>query len=342
MNWILLLVAGALLLWSLTRERFEETSTIRKPPYFDSQHRRIYTMLEGSSQDILLKKAKAEKPLETNQAKLEALAGSYVGPAVESFFTTVYKPSTTTLTVARVDDFMASRTGPLKAIEREAVIAYFLGQAGPHSSGYLDILAGMGQRGTGGTGPAEPAAPAAAAAAAATGGTGASPPAPAAPAASASTGGTGTSGPRAGGTTGGSSNSAAAPNAGGVPGRQIFGPLFTSLGSPISGGSSSEDSSETNQYPTLLGGMGDTTSVRRPGGIGTPSQNWLLSQSGSLPSTASLGTDANSGYLPYSRVPGDQDLIPDPYRLNRNFSTSSYSSKTDPVPFLTNFSAFFR
>jgi hypothetical protein len=61
-----------------------------------------------------------------------------------------------------------------------------------------------------------------------------------------------------------------------------------------------------------------------------------------LPSTASLGSDANSGFLPHSRVPGDQDLIPDPYRLSRNFSTSSYSSKTDPVPFLTDFSAFFK
>jgi hypothetical protein len=73
-----------------------------------------------------------------------------------------------------------------------------------------------------------------------------------------------------------------------------------------------------------------------------PSQNWLLMQSGALPSTASMGSDANSRFFPNSRVPGDQDLIPDPYRLSRNYSTANYSSKTDPVPFLTDFSAFFK
>ena len=146
-----------------------------------------------------------------------------------------------------------------------------------------------------------------------------------------------TSGTTAGGTTGGSSDSSPAPNAGGTKGRQVFGPGFTELGAPVA---RSGDGSTTSKYPELLGGIGDTTSVRGPGGIRGPSQNWLLSQSGSLPSTGSLGSDANSGYLPYSRVPGDQDLIPDPYRLSRNYSTASYSSKTDPVPFLTDFSAF--
>ena len=34
------------------------------------------------------------------------------------------------------------------------------------------------------------------------------------------------------------------------------------------------------------------------------------------------------------------DIIPDPYRVAKTFSTSSYSSKTEPVPFLTDFSAF--
>lgn len=153
--------------------------------------------------------------------------------------------------------------------------------------------------------------------------------------------GTGTSiatGQSAGGTTGGSSTSSAAPNAGGAMGQQVFGPRYTSVGSPIDG--LSDGNGVVGAYPELLGGRGDTTSVRGPGGIQGPSQNWLLSQSGALPSTASLGSGANSGYLPYSRVPGDQDLIPDPYRLSRNYSTASYSSKMDPVPFLTDFSAF--
>lgn len=152
-----------------------------------------------------------------------------------------------------------------------------------------------------------------------------------------------TEGTTAGGTTGGSSTSEAAPNAGPVgstgKGKNVYGPVYTSMGNPVDGGDG-VDSSKTNQYPELLGGVGDVTSVRTPSGIQNPSKSWMLMQSGSLPSTASLGSDANSGFLPYSRSPGDQDLIPDPYRLARNYSTASYSSKTDPVPFLTDFSAF--
>ena len=153
-----------------------------------------------------------------------------------------------------------------------------------------------------------------------------------------------TQGTTAGGTTGGSSTTSAAPNAGPVGdtgrGKQIYGPVFTEYGASSAG--NGQDTSKTNQYPELLGGVGDVTSVRTPSGIQNPSQSWLLSQSGALPSTASLGSDANAAYFPYSRSPGDQDLIPDPYRLSRNYSTASYSSKTDPVPFLTDFSAFFK
>ena len=160
------------------------------------------------------------------------------------------------------------------------------------------------------------------------------------------TGATGTTqGTTAGGTTGGSSDTSAAPNAGPVgssgKGKSVYGPVYTSLGSPVDGGDG-KDSSKTNQYPELLGGVGDVTSVRTPSGIQDPSKSWQLSQSGALPSTASLGSDANAAYFPTSRSPGDQDLIPDPYRLSRNYSTASYSNKTDPVPFLTDFSAFFK
>jgi hypothetical protein len=38
-----------------------------------------------------------------------------------------------------------------------------------------------------------------------------------------------------------------------------------------------------------------------------------------------------------SRSPGDQDLFPNPYQ---EFTPSSGSSKTEPVPYLADFSAF--
>jgi len=282
--WILLLIAGFLLVWSLSREGFVETSTIKAPPYFETEHRRIFKMLSEASKNNLMERAKAQLPEETETRRLEAAAGALVSPTVEAFFTEVYRPATQTLTEGDITRFMTPRTGDLKDIEKETLVAYFLNQQAPAPST--------------------------------------------------------TTGTTAGGTTGGSSTSSAAPNAGPVgKGQVVYGPVFTSRAEG-DGGPPGIDTSKTNQYPELLGGVGDTTSVRTPSGIQGPSKNWLLMQSGSLPSTASLGSDANSMFLPYSRTPGDQDLIPDPYRLARNYSTASYSSKTDPVPFLTDFSAF--
>lgn len=95
------------------------------------------------------------------------------------------------------------------------------------------------------------------------------------------------------------------------------------------------------------GGRGATENST--GGLGIP-RNYPVLYGGvqeyesALPSSSSLGTDPTSKFLPYSRVPGDQDLYPDPYRLGKYFSTSSYSSGKDapePAPFLADFSKFF-
>jgi hypothetical protein len=94
------------------------------------------------------------------------------------------------------------------------------------------------------------------------------------------------------------------------------------------------------------GGTG-TAVENTTGGLGIPRNQPLLyggmhSYTQATPTSASLGTDAMSKFLPYSRVPGDQDLFPDPYRLGQFFSTSSYSTqpKDEPAPVLADFSAF--
>ena len=147
-----------------------------------------------------------------------------------------------------------------------------------------------------------------------------------------------TSGPAT--TTGGSSTSTRGPTTGGPSNRirQVFGPQFAGSGDAEPGGGG--DSSRTNVYPELLGGLMDTSS-RIPGaGIQPPSKNWALSKDGSLPNATALGADEMSRYFPFSRSPGDMDVIPDPYRVAQTFSAASYSSKTEPTPFLTDFSAF--
>ena len=125
-----------------------------------------------------------------------------------------------------------------------------------------------------------------------------------------------------------------------MTGKSVWGPASKGLGDSGPLSPSGGDSSKSTPYPVLLGGQTGKSSTRLEGvGIVPPSGVGLGSV---MPSSTALGTDPNSGFLPFSRQPGDQEIIPDPYRLAKNFSTSSYSmSKTDPVPFLTDFSAFY-
>jgi hypothetical protein len=107
---------------------------------------------------------------------------------------------------------------------------------------------------------------------------------------------------------------------------RVWGPPFSGLGSPrdLSGGNGDGG----DGYPSLLGPP--------------PQGDKYWSDRGRMPSSGSLGSDALSGFLPFSRQPGDMDLIPDPYRVSQSYSPSSYSSKNEPVPFLTDFSAFLK
>ena len=468
--WILLAIAGLLLLLSFARERFEATPSIKAPPYDAAEKRRMFDMVHQKSprppytflgyQDILMTKAKAQLPAEaaivasttataeqkrTAENKLKEAAGAFVSPAIESFFTTVFKPATTPITKAQVDSFVDARVSDINMIEKDILSTYFVGQSGVGTSergganSYAATLATLGQNAgylvTSPTG--SPAAGAAGTATASGGGgvdergrplTGglASPypdpmcptgkirrqedgkcvdsaPGPAStcpdgydPVSATSmkcirTGGTEiayrtrcptgyefnelakkcdtlpvdptcpggftfgegrctpdpsraepaaptSSGPAT--TTGGSSTSTYGPTTGGPTNRirQVFGPQFTGTGGEIQGPAG--DSSTTNVYPELLGGLMDTSS-RIPGaGIRPPSKNWALANDGTLPSSSAMGSDEMSRYFPFSRSPGDMDVLPDPYRVAQTFSPSSYSSKTEPVPFLTDFSAF--
>ena len=148
------------------------------------------------------------------------------------------------------------------------------------------------------------------------------------------TGGTtssGTTTPATQSSTGGSSTSSYGPNSGGSSGNMkgIFGPTFTGIGE--GGNVPSTDSSTTNQYPELLGGGGSEANAKKNGagfgiGIGSLTGGNLGGMGGGMGGT--------------SRQPGDMDVIPDPFRVSQLFSASNYSFKTDPMPFLTDFSAF--
>lgn len=352
--WIVAVLLGLLLLWNIVRERFEATASIQAPPYDDAAKRHIYETANTANQTTLMNKAIQENSTETDPEKLKALAGAYIAPTVGEFFTTVFKPATVPITEADVNRFMTSRTGDLRTIETQVLKTYFVGQQGigtAQASGYAEVLAGLGQNvgylvdsptgptGTaaaGATGAAGPTGPTGVtdgtAPASATGATG--PPSSVDP-----TTGTTTSTPAPSGTTGGSSVSSYAPTDGSAGNLPVWGPAWSGVGE-TAGRRPGADSSTTTVYPILLGGHGGNQQARsRIDGVG------VTNASGSgitLPPIETTGSEPNSQFLPNARVPAASGLGTDPYRLASTFSSSNYSSKTDPVPFLTDFSAFFK
>jgi hypothetical protein len=115
--------------------------------------------------------------------------------------------------------------------------------------------------------------------------------------------------------------------------QNIFGPLYGGVGESVAG--TGGDSSKTNEYPEILGGFSATGSGGGLSGMGFGPKSF------DLPSMGSLGLNDNSKFLPFSRTPGDQDGA----YMNRIGNTGLSTvpkSKTDPVPFLSDFSAFFR
>lgn len=104
---------------------------------------------------------------------------------------------------------------------------------------------------------------------------------------------------------------------------QVGGPKYGGLGAPIS--ASSSGASYTTG-PILYGP--------------TAAQNKNIDTTNWMPSYWSAGSDWANMFAGTSRSPGDQDLIPNPYLQSTSYSLANGSQKTDPVPFLTDFSAF--
>ena len=100
--------------------------------------------------------------------------------------------------------------------------------------------------------------------------------------------------------------------------------------------------------PALYGPVGSGARDGDSGGFGFGGgslSGWGYSQKNSvdvsmLPSNESAGSEPSNAYAVTSRVPGDMDMFPFPYIQSSSYSLANGSMKTDPVPFLTDFSAF--
>lgn len=329
--WILLLIILVVLILATFRERFEATPTIKDPSTWDeAEVKRIKGMVT---------------PISTlNDEEVRSVVGG---------FWSKWKGATNRIPMSEITNYLrekVSGSDPKFEKFKELLKAYYVDQGQSvfnTASGYTAALTEVGQTSGYSVTPNEsqsasaPVTPAGGTAGAAGGTVGA---AGTAGAAGGTAGGatSGTpppppgSGVAAGNTTGGSSTTTRGPtNTPSTSGfKGIFGPAFAGSGFSTSGAGG--DSSRTTTYPQLLGGQSKASSLVEGAGIVNPTNI------GELPTADQTGSSENSKYFPNSRVPGDKDLIPDPYRVSQTFSSSSYSSKTEPTPFLTDFSAFLK
>jgi len=317
-SWILLPlgVGVALFLWSI-RENFQDTATIKGPPYGNSDYPLIVNLMSYGLVRKLQDKYVADNPgqgkpdrgtLDGQRKLVDGLISGFMG----DFHRTVYKPATTPLTEANVDTFLNARSFGFYSANKDdlkkLLVAYFVNQpaGAPNTpptaaqtasasqatnSGYAAAIAAIGQNvqsSSGGTGgPADPLNTSA-------------------------------------GSSGGVSS---AGGSGNIKKGNIWGPAYTGFGTGISSGLESG----SRDYPTLLGPEPKESKMVEGGGIAN------VSKQTTLPSSSGTGSEENNRFFGTSRVPGDQDLFPNPYL---EFTPSSGSSKTEPVPYLSDFSAF--
>jgi hypothetical protein len=101
------------------------------------------------------------------------------------------------------------------------------------------------------------------------------------------------------------------------------------------GAASSSTSSRSSQSAPSLYGPGDGSGSRSASESAYGTNSWDVSM---LPSYQSAGSDPSIAAA--SRIPGDMDLYPNPYIQSTSYSLANGSQKTNPVPFLADFSAF--
>jgi hypothetical protein len=328
-TWILLALSVGILLflWSI-RENFQDTASLRGPPYGDSDYPTIVNLMSDALVTKLQDKFVVEnpgqnRPDKSNLTGQRQLVDGTISSLMGDFHTTVYKPATTPLKDANVDSFLNTKSSPRFLVDNKAeikklLVAYFVTQpAGDANaeltssqtasnsqatnSGYADILADLGQTESS-NGPSEPI-----------------------------------------NTNEGSEDVGNAGGSGNIKKGNIWGPAYTGMGTNAGfgdGGLGSRD------YPTLIGPLPKESKMVEGGGVARISQNESLVKSGILPDPTSTGSDPNSQFFGTSRMPardgssrspGDQDLFPNPYQ---EFTPSVGSSKTEPVPYLADFSAF--
>ena len=348
---ILLCVGIALFLWTV-RENFQDTASLRGPPYGDSDYPTIVNLMSSTLVTKLQDKYVNENP---NQNKpdpttLEGqrnLVDGTISSLMGEFHTYAYQPATVPLNESSVDTFLdlKAKSGFLldnKDEVKKLLVAYFVNQPAGEAnvektesrstnSAYAKVLSEMGQSSDSDkdackeeVGSKEWKDVSEKCKNLLTN----------------ATQGLNSDKTKSGGST------VSASNSGTIKKGNIWGPGYTGFGD------NSEDGlgSGIRDYPTLLGPKPKESTMVEGAGISKPSIHKQLSKSGGLPSPGSTGSSEDSKFFGTARlpgtstVPGDQDMYPGFFggAGSTAYTPSSGSSKTDPVPFLSDFSAFLK
>ena len=363
-KWVLLFAVAVLFMWT-AREGFQDTIALRGPPYGDSDYKGIVDMMPSTLVKALETANSAVKPVAplstasaTDKTRYAGDLSAYqrklvdgkVSDVMGDFHTSVYQPATTPLKASDVDTFLATKatTGFLsanKADIKTLLVAYFVTQpAGAAntpltaaqiaadeysaSTGYDDILKALGQGADDSSPPAGGSGSDSSSSSSSSSGSGSS---SGSSSDSSSSSGSSSDSTSSSNTTGGSQTFRTS-NSGNSKGN-LWGPAFTGMGNNAGLGAAGT----SRDYPTLLGPKPVASTMVEGAGIMNPSQHETIVTSGVLPGAAGTGSDPNSQFFGSSRVPGDKDLFPNPYQ---EFTPSVGSSKTEPVPYLSDFSAF--
>jgi hypothetical protein len=150
-KWVLPVVVAVVLFFWTAREHFEDTATVHGPPYGNTPAtaRQIINLMPPEMLAKLKVRVAAANPMrDADAVKIvygDGANNSPISQVMSNFYWQVYKPATSTISVAEVNTFLGIQEDSWiqanRALVRDFLTTYFIrGQNGAAQSGYLDVL----------------------------------------------------------------------------------------------------------------------------------------------------------------------------------------------------------
>jgi hypothetical protein len=147
----LIVLSVVLFMWSI-REHFEDTESVQGPPYGRTPEsaQLILDMMPPTLYNNLKTKMNVTSATLTDREKVKLVYadGNIISPISQvmgNFYWQIYKPATTTISLAQLNEFLENQPDSWiranRADIREFLKRYFIqGQNGASQSGYGDIM----------------------------------------------------------------------------------------------------------------------------------------------------------------------------------------------------------